>query len=281
MKLAMTTVSYRYHLYGFRDIAAIAQRSGFDALELWEPHFIRNQAAIFDYVEKGSLPLPINVCSAYHDLTDFSHRNAHWAEEVFAKLLNCKRLGIPVLRLFTGGLPSRNAGEREWAEWLDRVAKIETYCQQFGIDTVFENHPGTLLDSVAGVERLLQAIDKRGWQRIGLNFDVFHVWEYGVDVLACLKSWYPYVKHVHLKNAYSGTEQFGFSNVYHPMGQYDEVSPLFDGVVKIDDIIRFLMQNAYAGNATLEHFASPSQEYYMSELKQLNKLITQPQSMMA
>ena len=281
MRWTMTTVSYRYHLHSFREIAAIAQRAGFDGLELWEPHFIRNQAAIFEYVEQGSLPLPIQVCSAYHDLTDFSSDNAHWAEEIFAKLLNCKRLGIPVLRLFSGRLASQDASEHDWTAWFDRVARINAYCQQFDMDTVFENHPGTLLDSVAGVERLLAAVERYGWQRIGLNFDLFHVWEYGVDVLEYLQCWYPHVKHIHLKNAHSATDQFRFSNVYHPMGQYDQVAPLLSGVVAMEEVIRFLVQQNYRGNATLEHFATPSVEYYMKELAQLNQIITQQQQEMA
>lgn len=281
MQWTMTTVSWRYHLYSFRDIAALAERCGFDAIELWEPHFVRNQADIFEYVEQGSLPVPMRVCSAYHDLTDFSAGNEHWAEQVFAKLLTCKRLGIGTLRLFTGRLASAQATDADWQRFLERVDRIEAYCRQFDIDTVFENHPGTLLDSVAGAERLLQAVEKCSWQRIGINFDVFHVWEYGVDVLQYLQLWYRHVKHVHLKNAHCRTDQFGFANVYHPMGRYDHVSPLLEGVVDVRAVVEYLVQRGYRGTATLEHFAAPSVELFMRELKLLRHIVAQGEQVSA
>jgi len=273
MKWTMTTVSYRYHLYSFNDLASIASRCGFKAIELWEPHFDRNKQEIDRYVEQGSNPLPIDICSAYQDLTDFSATGENWASEILSRIQNNRRLGITVLRLFTGSLPSSAANPGEWHRWTKRLDYIEEICQQNNVDVVFETHPGTLLDSFVSTERFIHAIVDHGWKKIGINFDVFHVWEFGVDVVESLKRWYPYIKHVHLKNARCRTDQFKFTNVYHPMGRYSDVCRLYDGVADIQGVVNCLLEYGYKGNATLEHFSKPSSELFQQELIQLQKTI--------
>lgn len=272
MKWAMTTVSYRYHLYSFADLMDIAKRCGFRCIELWEPHFNRNQTEIFSYVEQTTEHLPIDVCSAYLDLTDFSERSIHWAEQAYAKLLNCRRLGIGVLRLFTGQMPFKQANLDDWQRWFERLDKLNSFAKQLNIHIAFENHPGTLLDCVEGVEKLVNEINNNAWQYIGLNFDAFHVWEYGVDTLAYLKRWYPHIKHVHLKNASKKTQQFAMGNVYHPMGKFDEICPTLSGVVDIAPLVMELNQLRYQGAVTLEHFGEPSIKYFNREIEHLQSI---------
>ncbi|MBK9991855.1 MAG: sugar phosphate isomerase/epimerase [Verrucomicrobia bacterium] len=271
---ALTTVSYRYHLHGFPEVLELARQSGFGAIELWEPHFRRNPSSVLAGIhnEHG---IPVTVFSGYQNLTDFSAGNLSWAKDLKRKLTDCQCVGARVLRLFSGALSSADAKEVDWQRWFDRIDYANSLAAQAGVELAFETHPGTLLDCVEGVVRFISAVRDRNWSQVGLNFDAFHVWEFGTDPLACLSSWYPHVKHVHLKNASRRTGQFAFTNVYHPTGCYDDLTPLCNGVVNIAALVAWLHVAGYTGAATLEHFGPPSVDYFREEIASLEQCLRQ------
>jgi 3-dehydroshikimate dehydratase len=272
MKWALTTVSYRYHLYSFDELVTMARACGFRCIELWEPHLKHNQYGILSHINNDqALSLPIEVLSAYQDLTDLT--DLQWQEKLERKMISCRQISTHTLRLFSGQLSSFDADEDDWKVWFKRLDYLESLSAKYKIKIVFETHPGTLLDSVQGVERLIEQIKLKGWENIRINFDVFHVWEFGIDPVEALQKWYPFIGHVHLKNASKKTEQFTFTNVYHPMGCFDELTSLFRGVVDIEPVITWLAQHKYDKTLTLEWFGLPDVKFFREELNHLNEIV--------
>lgn len=272
MKWALTTVSYRYHLYSFVELITMARACGFQCIELWDPHLKHNQYDILSCINNDqALALPIEVLSAYQDLTDFS--DFKWQEKLAEKMISCQKVGAHVLRLFSGQLSSFDADEGHWEEWFKRLDYIEGISTRYKIKVVFETHPGTFLDSVQGVERLIEQIKLKNWENIRINFDVFHVWEFGTDPLEMLQKWYPFIGHIHLKNSSRKTGQFTFTNVYHPMGCFDELASLFEGIVDFENIITWLSRQKYDKTLTLEWFGRPDVKFFRKELSRLNEIV--------
>lgn len=270
MKWALTTVTYRYHLQAFSSIVENARDCGFNAIELWEPHYIRHREEIEAQL-RDEASLPIVVLSGYSDVTGSGQSTANWLEHLSEKMMICQRLRIPCLRLFTGNLSSGEAEESDWNRFIERVNAAQQLASRYDCEIVFETHPGTLLDTVESVNRFLSAVEHYGWDRIGLNFDIFHVWEFGADPLTCLQAWYPAVKHIHLKNARNRTMQFDFMNVYHPAGRYDELCTIQEGVYDIIPILHYLEVKRYSSALTLEWFGLPDNQFFEEELRYLKR----------
>ncbi|SHF30518.1 Sugar phosphate isomerase/epimerase [Seinonella peptonophila] len=271
MKWLMATVTFRYHMYSPNDLVRIARNCGFQGLELWEPHLNRHQDELIQLAKQTDLHM--YVLGAYLDLTNFSSDSYNWKESLQAKFHLSHILKISTLRLFSGNLSYRDSTTTIQTQWLDRIDILNQLAQEAQIDVVFEVHPQTLLDDIRGVELLLKNIDKRNWTHVGLNFDAFHVWELGVDPLVCLQNWYPYVKHVHLKNARKKTDQFRPTNVFHPNGNVHELASLKQGVVEIKPLIEYLGRRSYNRTVTLEWFGNARLQFLKEEVNYLNSCL--------
>jgi 3-dehydroshikimate dehydratase len=210
--------------------------------------------------------------SAYLDLTDFSSRSDCWRSELAKKMAACEGLDIPILRLFTGRLSGYDATDSDWARFFARLHEVQAFAEKKEKDIVFETHPGTLLDSKENVDRFVEEVDRNKWSRIGLNFDAFHVWEFGTDPVDCLEQWNPFVKHVHLKNASGRTRAFDPANVFSPSGIFDDLTPLPAGAVRIAEIVAFLMNHGYSGAFTVEWLGRPEIEFLRDEVDFLNSI---------
>jgi len=266
VKWTLATVTFRYHMHSYREIIRFTMECGGDGLELWEPHWLRHRQDVCQLAPT----FPIYAMSAYLDLTDFTLLG--WKQRLHDKLEACHELDIPVLRLFSGSLPSNLAGERDWEQWYRRIEGMNRLAESYGVQVAFETHPGTLLDRAAGVDRLCQAITRNGWQQIGINFDAYHVWEFGENPRTVLDDWHPYIRHVHVKNAALRTKQFAMTNVYHPAGCYDELRPLSEGQVCIRAVIEGLCRYGYNRAVTLEWFGLPDGALLKSDLQYLRDL---------
>lgn len=274
MKLLMATVSFRYHLHSIEEVFQYAKDCGFDGIELWEPHFLRHESDFIHILPWTPLAeLPIRVMSGYLDVTGFSASNEAVLEQFRRKAESCRRLRVPLLRLFTGGLSSMQAASADWTAFFRRLEQMNEWAAVFGVEVAFETHPGTLLDSPSGVDRLVEVIEQEGWSGIGLNFDAFHVWEFGGSVLDYLDRWYRHIKHVHLKNARRRTGDFAMANVYHPMGRLGDSDSICRGVVDIPGVVQELEQRSYSGAMTLEWFGELSRSFFRSEVGALNGLL--------
>ncbi|GMK37000.1 3-dehydroshikimate dehydratase [Paenibacillus sp. CCS19] len=276
MKWAMATVSFRYHLYSMDRIERMAQSCGFQGIELWEPHYIRHKSELHRRINGGVTQgqLPIGVLSGYLDTTDFRTSEEEWQAALHAKLDSCRAMGIPTLRLFTGTKASADATQLDWMRFSERMKRVNELAEQMGTSVVLETHPNTLLDSPSSVNRFAEMVRREGWSNVGLNFDVFHVWEFGGGLVAeRLADWYDIVKHIHLKNASRPTSDFDMRNVYHPMGRFSDSISISSGVVDLAPLLQQLQDRGYAGYATLEWFGEVSETFFRHELDRLKQMI--------
>ena len=269
MNWSVSTITFRMCLYSPGSLVRIAKGCGFAGIELWEQHW-RNTEADFRYWREKHPEVKFVAFSGYMDLTDLSDSCAGWRVDLERKMDACRTLGIPVLRLFTGATSSLDASKSVWQRFFDRLEYVHDLANRMDVEVAFETHPNTLLDSRFGVEQLLEVIAERNWHRVGINFDGFHVWEYGVDPRECLKTWYPYVKHVHLKNASGRTANFAPANVFSPLGRFGDLTPLSAGVVNVFELVQYLFRTAYGAAITVEWFGQPDIEFLKSEVQFLN-----------
>jgi 3-dehydroshikimate dehydratase len=237
MNWSISTITFRMRLYSLNDIGKLARHCGFGGIELWEPHWQNSGAELNRWRHKHPR-VNLTALSGYQDLTGPSAKSGVWRSELERKMTACCALGIPLLRLFTGSTREAEADDALWIQFFERLQFVEDTAQRHGLQVAFETHPGTLLESENGVERFLSEISKAAWEKIGINFDAFHVWEFGVNPLACLQQWYPYVKHVHLKNASGKTPNFSPTNVFSPGGDFSDLTSLSEGVVKVSELVQ-------------------------------------------
>jgi 3-dehydroshikimate dehydratase len=280
MNWSITTITFRMRLYSLDDVVKLARRCGFGGIELWEPHWRNAEADLQRWREKHPR-VNLAVLSGYVDLTGPSAASGVWRAELERKMTACGALGIPLLRLFTGTTSGVDADDQLWSQFFERLQFVEDRAEEHGLQVAFETHPGTLLDSSAGVERLVERIRESNWQRIGINFDAFHVWEFGADPVESLQRWYPQVKHVHFKNASGRTPNFAPTNVFSPGGNFSDLKSLSDGVVSIPELVYYLCEAGYPGAVTIEWFGTPDAELLKREVAFLNRCVADYQQQTA
>ncbi|MFN3278745.1 MAG: sugar phosphate isomerase/epimerase family protein [Paracoccus hibiscisoli] len=242
MRVHAASVAFRHQQVTAAGLADYVARHGFDGLEIWAPHAQALRAAwaaldrrprvpmLAGYLPVGTPAFDIAQARALVDLT------GQWR--------------APCLRLFAGAIGAAQADadqRRAIAADLRRVADL---AQALGLRLAIETHPGTLADSPATAQTLLDALDHPA---IGLNFDVLHIWEAGADPLAALHRLRPHVLHLHLKSVTdrAALSVFAPANVHDPAGRRRGMCPLLQGA---PDYRRFLTGIPSGLEGSLEWF---------------------------
>ena len=241
MKFALCSISFRHQLVSYEELVRFAMDCGLDGIELWGIHADcryeqeRTQPAALREGRSMRARVPVTMISDYLDIS---------SEAAFANTLNrLDRLirladwfGTRHIRTFAGGTPSRALPAAERAAYVERMRKLCVRCQEHDMQLLVETHPDTLADNLHSTLALLAEV---GADRLKLNFDALHVWEYDEDLIYCLHVLEPWIEHMHLKNMLSARHAAVFqpSNVYSSSGSREGMVPLETGVI---DYARFL-----------------------------------------
>jgi 3-dehydroshikimate dehydratase len=235
MKFSLCSISFRHQLVAYDELVRFARDARLDGIELWGAH------ADCQYEKEMSQPaaalagsamrrlVPVTMISDYLDIS---------TEAAFAgtleKLDRLIRLadwfGTRHIRTFAGSTASAVLPQAERSAYVDRLRTLCDRCQAHDKQLLVETHPHTLADTLHSTLALLAEV---GSDRLKLNFDALHVWEYGEDLICCLHVLEPWIEHCHLKNMLSPSHAAVFepSNVYSSTGSREGMVPLHAGII--------------------------------------------------
>jgi len=146
----------------------------------------------------------------------------------------------------------------EWktlCEGLNRLGKIAK--EEYGISLTFHHHMGTVVQSEAETERLMNGTDP---EYVSLLFDSGHFAYAGEDPVAVVKKYISRIKHVHLKDirpdevAKVKAENKSFLQGVRA-GAFTIPG---DGCVDFDSIFKVLEENDYSGYMVVEAEQDPA-----------------------
>lgn len=242
MRVHAASVAFRHQQVTAAGLAGYVARHGFDGLEIWAPHAQALRAAwaaldrrprvpmLAGYLPVGTPDFDLAQARALVDLT------GQWR--------------APCLRLFAGAIGAAQADADQRHAITADLRRVADLAAAQGLRLAIETHPGTLADSPATAQTLLDALDHPA---IGLNFDVLHIWEAGADPLAALHRLRPHVLHLHLKSVTdrASLSVFAPANVHDPAATRRGMCPLLQGA---PDYRRFLTGLPSGLEGSLEWF---------------------------
>ncbi len=196
------------------------------------------------------------------ELTSEPARRAWAVDQLKFAATASRRLGLAAHATFSGALawpymypwPQRPAGlvEEAFAELARRWLPILNAYDEAGIDLCFELHPGEDLHDGVTFERFLAATGNH--RRARILYDPSHMLLQGMDYLAFLDIYHPYVRAFHVKDA--EFRPSGRSGVYGGYAGWVERPGRFRtvgaGQIDFGAIFAKLAQYDYPGWAVLE-----------------------------
>lgn len=123
------------------------------------------------------------------------YRVGHPDEERFKRvLLTAVTLGAPLIRVWAGKRPFRQADNAYWGQVLADAENIALLAAEHNIQIAFEFHSNTLADSAVGARQLLQEL---------ADYGLFSYWQPPVlsseeENAATLTTLAPWLRHLHV-----------------------------------------------------------------------------------
>lgn len=133
-------------------------RSGFDALEVWQYHLVRETEAAVKKIARQAdeLGLRMPIIGAYPKL-HLAGAAGQAEMDSMAKLLDYgNMLNTRVMKIWLGAIGSKAIAEDERERSYESLARIIEMAAQHGITITGENHDNTLLDSLEACERVFE-----------------------------------------------------------------------------------------------------------------------------
>lgn len=229
MKISFCSIALRKEACSLLDIISRVSALGYDGLEIWGNHLKRELLPeIKDALVQHRLP--VSMLSPYFDFTGSEadrQRSLVHAKEVidFAAYLES-----PLVRVFTGVIGSTRATPEMKRACVNALRETAKIAGSVGVTLALETHPSTLTDNTEAAVELLAAVDSPD---VRLNLDIYHFWEVHGDALMVLDKLFPYVVHVHAKNARLDTEERSIQP--HPFLHDRQAQQDFEGICFLED----------------------------------------------
>lgn len=241
MRFSLCTISFRHQLISFQEISSFARKHRFDGIEMWGIHGERlyEHARHATELELSTLRrehIHISMLSDYLNIDDESEfRNT--VERCDRLIQLAVWLGSPRIRTFAGQKSSKAISKAERERYIERLLVLCDRCSKSGVQLIVEIHPGTLADSLSSTMELLHEVGK---DKLRLNFDVMHVWEFGGDIMEHYEALEKWVDYFHLKNVTSANDVglFEPENVYAASGKRQGMSRLRDGIIDYCEVLK-------------------------------------------
>lgn len=138
--------------------------------------------------------------------------------------------------------------EATWTLLLSNLKRIDEYARSLGVLATVHPHVGTMIETKADIQRLVDGTD------IGITLDTGHMFIGGTDPVEFSVSNPKRIKHTHLKDVrldLARKVQSGELTYYQAVvqGMY---TPLGEGDVDIKAIVKNLLESGYSGWFCLE-----------------------------
>ncbi len=268
MKIGFCTIAYRHQKIKMREICKRIASCGYQQIEVWGGHLHNTSIEeIKQYLQEFSLkPL---MLSPYFNFTD---GDKQWKNSVvearkyidFARDLHCC-----LIRCFTGRKGSRYSEEKNWKDCVEGIKIVADLAGQYNIDIAIETHSDTLADSFWSIDRLIKEVNR---ENVGINFDIFNLWEVNDEfIFQVFKRLFPFIKHIHLKNARVKSYPSPFSLVHRKRTDLSSICLLEEGKINYEPYLNFLKEKNYRGGLSVEWFGKEIEEAGYRELSFLKK----------
>lgn len=250
MRFSLCTISFRHQLISFQEISSFARKHRFDGIEMWGIHgeHLYEHARHATELELSALRrehIHISMLSDYLNIDDESEfRNT--VERCNRLIELAEWFGSPRIRTFAGQKSSMAISKAERERYIERLLILYDRCSKSGVQLIVEIHPGTLADSLSSI---LQLLNEVGRDKLRLNFDVMHVWEFGGNIMEHYETLETWVDYFHFKNvtSASGVGLFEPNNVYAASGKRKGMSILHDGIIDYREVLkRIVNRDCYA-----------------------------------
>lgn len=148
--------------------------------------------------------------------------------------------------------------DQEWDTFctgMNKLGKIAK--EEYGIALTFHHHMGTVVQSLAEVDRMMENTDP---EYVSLLFDTGHFTYCGEDPLEVVKKYVHRIKHVHLKDIRPEVvEQVKKENMSFLAGVRAGVFTIpGDGCINYDPIFKVLEEAGYEGYMVVEAEQDPA-----------------------
>lgn len=148
--------------------------------------------------------------------------------------------------------------DQEWDTFctgMNKLGKIAK--EEYGIALTFHHHMGTVVQSLAEVDRMMENTDP---EYVSLLFDTGHFTYCGEDPLEVVKKYVHRIKHVHLKDIHPEVvEQVKKENMSFLAGVRAGAFTIpGDGCINYDPIFKVLEEAGYEGYMVVEAEQDPA-----------------------
>lgn len=254
IKISFCTIAFRHRPMLLEDILFIISELGYDGVEIWSKHLEKYEASL-DKI-KNILKwqnLEVNMISPYFD---FTRSYKKWYESIEnAKKYICiaKELGCPLIRCFTGKVPSEFATEKQWNGCVEGIKYISRVAKKEGITIAIETHPSTLADTISSTLKLIEKINE---ENVKINLDFYNLYEVdNTDPLTAIEKLYPYVVNIHAKNAVLSEGRISpFRYVLGKNHMLKNIRYLSCGDLNYNLVLEELVKRGYNGYISIECF---------------------------
>lgn len=260
MKISYTTLSVQEKT--LEDAVSLAEDWGLDGIELRGRESVHiSPENSFAYVENArrlirNAGLEIPCLTAYTKFYQPDEASSlAQAEQLLPMIHLAEYLGAATVRTFMGEIPSGMTRER-----ADEIARagLNHVAERMGnspVRVVIETH-----DSVkdgASLARLLNGVPRQ----IGVLLDIIHPWDMGESIQETWKLVGDRITHVHLKDI---TATVPGGRIYCALG---------DGLLKVEESVRYLLDQGYDGLFSLEWEASAKGYEGITLIRQMESLL--------
>ena len=154
--------------------------------------------------------------------------------------------------------PKYEMNDQEWDTFctgMNKLGKIAK--EEYGIALTFHHHMGTVVQSLAEVDRMMENTDP---EYVSLLFDTGHFTYCGEDPLEVVKKYVHRIKHVHLKDIRPEVvEQVKKENMSFLAGVRAGAFTIpGDGCINYDPIFKVLEEAGYEGYMVVEAEQDPA-----------------------
>lgn len=273
MKISACSVSFRNEPFDIFQICDFVAGNGIEFLEIWGNHldlsknfekFCKN---LSKKMQTGNLSC--SIISPYFDLT--GNKQALQDSLEHSKLIFeiASLIDAPQVRVFTGTVGSKDASPEIYDQCVMGLKKMSELADPHNIRLSIETHPNTLVDTLDATRKLLSDTAD---PNIGLNLDIFHLWEVHFKTIEIYERLKESVFHMHAKNAKNSLikDSHQFLHGQQARQKFFGIANLEDGDMPYDDLLRYLVKH-YTGTISIEWFGQDPEESIKKDLLYMRK----------
>lgn len=280
MKISVCSVAFRNEPADIFSIIDIIAGIGYKSIEIWGNHLVLEK---FDknFVKKLNHRLEfsgvdVSMISPYFNFTtskESAEKSINHSKLIFEYASNLK---CPLVRVFTGVTGSKEATVEQYERCLRGVREVALVAKEYGLKLAVETHPNTLVDTPESSKKFIESV---AMENVGLNLDIYHMWEIRPDPVAIYLELESITLNIHAKNAkLTNAEKQKHPHLFlhgHQAKQkFYGIVNLENGDMEYDDFLLTLKERDFEGPLSIEWFGDNPTVNIAKELNYVRKILS-------